>query len=558
MALIVRRAGDLSEAERYMQRSLALAPRRADFLANYGNLLRAANRPAEAAQRYREALALDARFRPARLGLARVLNETHQSHEAEREIRVLLAANEQDAEAWNELGIALRALRLYADSERAYRRALSINPRYGAASHNLGALLSQQKRSSAALAELDRAQALGARGPELHYNRARSLYELGRYDETESELMKAIALRPTDARVHVMLAQVRFARGDPQYAAELQRAIDAHPQELALRVTLANLYRDAGEIDRALAILSEARTCAQGYPSLQLAFATALQEAGNPSDALNVLRETQAEHESHPMLGYLLPPVLMACGHADEALYVVREARKRAPGDQILIAHHAIAARMMGDRAYGELYDYERFVKVFDLPTPTGWRSSAAFHDELAQVLIGLHGSRAHPLGQSLRNGTQTVRSLLLEENATVRAFMRALAEPIADYRAQLERSDTHPFLARNRSSHRMVGCWSVRLRRGGYHVNHVHPEGWISSAYYVQVPEDAGDADARMGWLKFGEPRYPVPGVTPERMVEPRVGRLVLFPSYMWHGTTPIVTEHPRMSIAFDLVADG
>lgn len=60
------------------------------------------------------------------------------------------------------------------------------------------------------------------------------------------------------------------------------------------------------------------------------------------------------------------------------------------------------------------------------------------------------------------------------------------------------------------------------------------------------------------MGWLKFGEPRYPVPGVTPERMVEPRVGRLVLFPSYMWHGTTPIVTEHPRMSIAFDLVADG
>jgi hypothetical protein len=36
---------------------------------------------------------------------------------------------------------------------------------------------------------------------------------------------------------------------------------------------------------------------------------------------------------------------------------------------------------------------------------------------------------------------------------------------------------------------------------------------------------------------------------------VQPRPGRLVLFPSYMWHGTMPIEGEAPRMTIAFDMV---
>lgn len=52
-------------------------------------------------------------------------------------------------------------------------------------------------------------------------------------------------------------------------------------------------------------------------------------------------------------------------------------------------------------------------------------------------------------------------------------------------------------------------------------------------------------------GWIKFGETRYPVPG----GVVQPRAGRLLLFPSYMWHGTNPIHGSEPRTAIAFDAV---
>jgi hypothetical protein len=40
-----------------------------------------------------------------------------------------------------------------------------------------------------------------------------------------------------------------------------------------------------------------------------------------------------------------------------------------------------------------------------------------------------------------------------------------------------------------------------------------------------------------------------------PEMFVKPIVGRLVLFPSFYWHGTVPFASDSDRMTIAFDVV---
>jgi hypothetical protein len=38
---------------------------------------------------------------------------------------------------------------------------------------------------------------------------------------------------------------------------------------------------------------------------------------------------------------------------------------------------------------------------------------------------------------------------------------------------------------------------------------------------------------------------------------VQPVPGRLVLVPSYRWHGTVPFQSGDPRLTIAFDVVPD-
>jgi hypothetical protein len=93
-----------------------------------------------------------------------------------------------------------------------------------------------------------------------------------------------------------------------------------------------------------------------------------------------------------------------------------------------------------------------------------------------------------------------------------------------------------------------------VLLRPGGYHTDHVHPCGWLSSAFHVDLPETV--AQRPQGWLAFGRPGVPTaPALPPTRHVRPVPGQLILFPSYLWHGTEPFSGDAPRLTVAFDLL---
>ena len=55
-----------------------------------------------------------------------------------------------------------------------------------------------------------------------------------------------------------------------------------------------------------------------------------------------------------------------------------------------------------------------------------------------------------------------------------------------------------------------------------------------------------------RQGWIKFGEPAFELALKDPiRRAIQPVPGRLVLFPSYMWHGTVPFRDAQARTTIA-------
>jgi hypothetical protein len=80
------------------------------------------------------------------------------------------------------------------------------------------------------------------------------------------------------------------------------------------------------------------------------------------------------------------------------------------------------------------------------------------------------------------------------------------LRQAVAGYIAGLPRDAGIPFLARRRDGFDFSGSWSCRLNSMGYHTNHIHPKGWISSAYYVDLPPDVVAGAENQGALKFGE----------------------------------------------------
>jgi hypothetical protein len=211
---------------------------------------------------------------------------------------------------------------------------------------------------------------------------------------------------------------------------------------------------------------------------------------------------------------------------------------------------------MMEDGRDEAFNGYDTLVRIFDLEPPAGFSDMASFNAELNASLDRIHPKSRELIDQSLRGGTQTPGHLFPAGLPLVTKLKNRIDEAVARYIAELGDGPDHPLLSRRSKSFRYSGSWSSRLQDSGFHVNHFHPDGWISSCYYVSLPEVVADGTGKQGWIKFGEPaldlvlKHPV-----RRTIQPRPGRLVLFPSYIWHGTVPFHEKTARTTIAFDIV---
>jgi uncharacterized protein (TIGR02466 family) len=98
---------------------------------------------------------------------------------------------------------------------------------------------------------------------------------------------------------------------------------------------------------------------------------------------------------------------------------------------------------------------------------------------------------------------------------------------------------------------------WAAVNRNGHYNTTHVHPMATWSGVYYV----DPGDQnpDAPDGLLEFVHPIAAsvmtfLPSVLPSaRLVQPKAGMLILFPSYLQHNVRMYRGRRPRICVPFN-----
>jgi hypothetical protein len=195
-----------------------------------------------------------------------------------------------------------------------------------------------------------------------------------------------------------------------------------------------------------------------------------------------------------------------------------------------------------------------------EVPPPSGYADTAAFFEALGEVLTSLHRTRAHPIEQTLRGGTQTNGFLFRLKHPLLRELEAQIRLAVCGTLSAFPTEPQHPFWGRRPRGDgvRFSGAWSVRLTSAGYHTNHMHPEGWMSSALYVALPDEVRGATDQSGCIQFGVPLLDKDlALPPRRVLKPEVGTLVLFPSYMWHGTIPFHSQQPRLTVAFDLLPD-
>jgi len=546
-------AGQPQAAEALLRRQLALTPRNSSLRAMLAQVLSSLGRKDEAIGELTKVVDEAPDARAPRLLLARLANELGNVALAEQHAKFLTAASPGDSEAWSAFGFASFALGRRNAAREALKKAVSLSPAYAAAHFNLASVLCDQDYSEDALAEAEEAARLGARPRGTTIVRARALIQLDRLEEAEGLLGGLLAQNSADSEAQSILVRLRQVRGDEDPLRDLRKAARDATASPALRLALGDALRRFGDLAGAEVELRRLVSEFGGAPQLLTSLATVLQESGRMDEAFRYSSEAHAAMPDNPGIAENFVVSAIATGRAAEALPLVERFRALHGRDQRWITYRIDIARLRGEHAFESWFDPRTVTRTFDLPAPAGFRDLAEFHAALTEVLVARHRHKNHPLDQSLRHGTQTSRNLLVRPEPVIAQLLASFSEALVQFQREVGVDAAHPLLSRNTSPATLIGCWSVRLRLGGFHVNHIHPEGWLSSAYYVSVPDEVSDETTRAGWLKFGEPRFPVAGLSPFGFVQPRPGRLVLFPSYLWHGTNALHRDTVRMSVAFD-----
>jgi len=429
-----------------------------------------------------------------------------------------------DAALLSEMGLTHLASGELLSAEQRLRAATAQAPANTSTLTNLGAVLQQ-------------------RG---HLREAIDCYE------------QALVAEPDDLYLRCNLAKAHSDAGDPQQAlrecAQLGGA-DAHPMALA---THGAVLLDQENYADARRILEQ--VVATQFPDdmAHVNLALACQALGDCSAAITALKDALEINPYNARAVGDLANCLCITGKTDDAIELCERFLAEHPGERLVVASYALALHNAGRNAQAlELTNCDDLVQIIDVGAAKGFNSVTAFNQQLTNEIRHNPSLITNPISKSTMGGDQT-GELDLQDTPAMQALNQVLARGVERAASHYKESGLqhHPAMT-GAHEPRMLRVWGNVIRAGGQQSAHMHPLAWLSGVYYTHLPADMSTANSEAGWLELNIPpkRFHSAPAPRTWRIEPKEGRLIVFPSWLWHQTIPFDSEDDRVSIAFDAV---
>jgi len=445
-----------------------------------------------------------------------------------------------------------------AEAAKWYDVAIAGNPQYKLALHGR-ARVAIERGEADALARFDRALQIAPGDADLWLGKAQALEVAGDVEGARVVAQQICEQAPGYTEALKFHSGLLLAAGEEDFTAPFRKAAAKAPQDPNIPAIHADTLAGLDHTSEAADVAAEARKRFANEPYFALLEAVHSGAAGEWARAeaiwgsLALDTPVRAVHEARHRI---------RSKELERADALLDSALAANPWDISTWALRGIVWRLSEDERAQWLHEQAGLVQLRPLVARDG-----LVEDAVAQ-LRELHAGSAQPLGQSLRGGTQTRGILFHRTEPLLAELHEAILATLEEYRSDLPAEDSgHPLLRHRETPWSLAGSWSVRLTGGGggegdYHTSHIHPQGIISSALYLVVPE-AAHGEGELGWLEVGRPPPDLGlDLPPLRSIEPVEGRLALFPSTLYHGTTRFGgaegAEAERMTVAFDVVTSN
>lgn len=558
IALCCKAMSDTGGAEQHFRKAIKLNKLNFHIVCNFANFLSGIGRLDEALEKYQQTVKLSPSFIKGWSGMGATASKSAKPLLAEKAYREIIKLQPNNTLGWHGLGSALRTQDKLLEAADAFEKAVVHSPTNAAAWINLGVVRRLLGELDASLICFDKAEDAGFNGPELLDGRASVLLDQGKANESISVYRQICNNFPQYTEGHDALARIIYENDPSVDAADILRKAAANQKgNIALHFKLINLLYDMGRYAEAMEALNNVGENANVQPLLVASEAKIREGMGEFKQAGELFHKAirLQPNDENLLLSYVRH--LIKTGDIERANEKISKVVRLDPDNQTAWAYQGTIWRVMDDPRENWLHGYDDFIQSCNIDIPDAFSSTSEFCRTLELVLRPLHVAQKEPVNQSLRQGSQTSGNLFGLKDPMILQIKDALRNTLLTQTKQLPDDPTHPFLRRKSDMLRFVGAWSVLLKESGHHINHLHSQGWLSSAFYIVLPPSVEmETPKHEGWIQFGQPPLDLGlNLEPRRYIKPRVGSLALFPSYTWHGTVPFSDGCERMTIGYDVV---
>lgn len=363
-------------------------------------------------------------------------------------------------------------------------------------------------------------------------------------------LRKAVAAAPDRADLKVQLAMALFEVDQTAELVDMLKPLltgeDTAP-ELLYWLGRAAMARG----DDALAVVALRSAAAKGIANAFDFLATTLARLGQEDEALEagLAALNRAPGNFEPLRA--VATALCNRGETERLWRLCVGLRSRGAQGGWLAAAMASTAAMLGrDEALGKLMDRSKWFLPVRLAVADDFNRSLA-----AELLTE---KTAHPLPATMatRGAGARVDNLQRIGGPHTQNLLGRIRAAVEAYVAEREIYFGDATIAPPPAAVTLKS-WSLAVHDDGHTDWHIHPRGWISGVYYVDVPKLAPGGVDHPGAIEFGP--FPFGGNTDALRalcwhLMPTPGLLLLFPSYYAHHTWATGVAATRISVAFDV----
>ena len=444
----------------------------------------------------------------------------------------------------------------HIEAENFFRQAIKENETAIEGYMNLIRLLHMQGRHAetiSAFKELQTIVQIEKMHPQILYMVAQSSLVISEQETAVQSLCVLAPQNPGNSEIQCMLSEAFINSGrliDSQKL--LARAIQFNPEDPSIATQLAITESELGNYNKAEQIHKQLVTKYQNAFLSHFNYGLFLVNIGETKRALSCFKRCkqivpnapEAQEQIEKLLQNEKNGLAEIYQDIEKKYWVEAEKKLRKSQDliepiQFWAAVNELPKENQEKLGSIEAFDAETQIRTVELYSIS---EKERFLAELIDTVKNTESLIWNRAGKPTRQGLQSHEILNGSQSTAIQDLCRRLKEASCDY---IKNKPLLQKIRRQKKANIELSGWSVVLKKGGHQKRHIHPESIVSGVIYIKLPMESTDDSKKEGNLVFPSDNM--------KMITPKQGMAVLFPSYLPHETVPTNSDEERICIAFN-----